>query len=173
MELVSSLEFLSICFTSVFNFVTTSLVRVHLIRKRVIKELWLLSSQYRKSPSLVRAQKLCLLYFLSPIHLQFPSFQKTWAWALLLLFLLRLRVKGHSYRHVGSCAPPRNIKPNCFKGKLLISGRVERLGAEDVMMAAGITTSSSLGSLIFLKACFVFISLFLFALWFVFEHVFF
>lgn len=38
----------------------------------------------------------------------------------------------------------RNIKPNCFKGKLLISGRVERLGAEDVMMAAGITTSSGL-----------------------------
>eukprot|EP00913_Durusdinium_trenchii_P027570 g25860.t1 len=37
----------------------------------------------------------------------------------------------------------RNIKPNCFKGKLLISGRVERLGAEDVMMAAGITTSRS------------------------------
>ncbi|CAK9046149.1 unnamed protein product [Durusdinium trenchii] len=36
-----------------------------------------------------------------------------------------------------------NIKPNCFKGKLLISGRVERLGAEDVMMAAGITTSRS------------------------------
>jgi len=34
-----------------------------------------------------------------------------------------------------------NIKPNFFKGKLLISGRVERLGAEDTMMPAGITTS--------------------------------
>ena len=35
----------------------------------------------------------------------------------------------------------RNIKPNFFKGKLLISGRVERLGAEDTMMPAGITMS--------------------------------
>ncbi|CAL1157277.1 unnamed protein product [Cladocopium goreaui] len=36
-----------------------------------------------------------------------------------------------------------NIKPNFFKGKLLISGRVERLGAEDTMMPAGITMSRS------------------------------
>lgn len=40
----------------------------------------------------------------------------------------------------------RNIKPNFFKGKLLISGRVERLGAEDTMMPAGITTSRILAS---------------------------
>ncbi|CAJ1448425.1 unnamed protein product [Effrenium voratum] len=36
-----------------------------------------------------------------------------------------------------------NIKPNFFKGKLLISGRVERLGADETMMPAGITTSRS------------------------------
>ena len=38
-----------------------------------------------------------------------------------------------------------NIKPNFFKGKLLISGRVERLGADETMMPAGITTSRSPG----------------------------
>ncbi len=84
-------------------------------------------------------------------------------WAILLIFvglspfvgLCRQIAPADSVGYGSNCTPHwsyqatpshwscylRNIKPNFFKGKLLISGRVERLGAEDTMMPAGITTS--------------------------------